>query len=184
MKKKRKKEGRMEIKKERKERRKWELSSCVFFSADFQAAHVLELFLVPAESILEASWLSQNWLARQILDSLLVTWSTDSGLPCQGVYLMPLPDLWLPSWLPPAVFLVSAHLLGFACVASESNMDPAVGLVTAEPCCQLLHWCVPFLTKPLAHTSPLPCLSQRPTSELTSSPTYSASLSSSPALAL
>lgn len=119
-------------------------------------------------------------------DSWLLTgyWSTVSCLPCQGVYLLPLPDRWLPSWLPHAVFLISAHLVGFACVASDSNMDPAVGLVTAQPCCRLLHWCVPFLTKPLAHTSPLPCLSQWPTSELTSSPTYSASLSSSPALAL
>lgn len=72
MKKKRKKEGSTEIKKERKERRKWELSSCVCFSADSRLLMSWNC-LVPAESILEASWLAQNWLACQILDSLLVT---------------------------------------------------------------------------------------------------------------
>lgn len=142
---------------------------CVLFSR-FQAACVLELCLVPAESILEASWLAQNWLACQILDSSLVTdqltpysllincfpSSLSRCLP--HALAWPLASLWLPH----PVFLISTHLVGFACVASDSNMDPAVGLVTTQPCCRLLHWCVPFLTKPPTHTSPLPCLSQWP----------------------
>lgn len=37
----------------------------------FWAAQVLERFLVPAQRVLEASWLGQNRLARQILVSLL-----------------------------------------------------------------------------------------------------------------
>lgn len=36
----------------------------------FQAARILQLFLVPAESILDASWLAQDWFAPQILVSL------------------------------------------------------------------------------------------------------------------
>lgn len=144
---------------------------CVL-SSRFWAAHVLELFLVPAESILEASWLGQNWFAHQILVSLLVTWSTAARLRCPGVFLITLPNLWLPSWLPHAIFLVSTHLPGLWLVW---HLTPTWILqltwlrhsLAVNP----WHLCFTFLTK-------LPylclCLSPWPTSELTSSPTPSA----------
>lgn len=68
MKKKRKKEGSTEIKKERKERRKWELSSCVCFSAD---------------SRLLVSWnyvFSQQKHIRSFLTSTKLTCMPDSWL--------------------------------------------------------------------------------------------------------
>lgn len=150
----------------------WMESYLCVLSSRFWAAHVLELFLVPAESILEASWLGQNWFAHQILVSLLVTWSTAAHLRCPGVFLITLPNLWLPSWLPHAIFLVSTHLPGLWFVW---HLTPTWILqltwlrhsLAVNP----WHLCFPFLTK-------LPylclCLSPWPTSELTSSPTPSA----------
>lgn len=136
----------VEIKKERKERRKRIVFPVFVFQQIPEGCPcVLEPFLVPAESIWEASLTSIKLILY--VDSWLLTgycWSTylltDQSIlfPVfrQGVYLLPLPDLW--PLMAACCGLFWSHHPGWACFSVASDSTWILQLTSSQPCLSTL----------------------------------------------